>query len=484
MKTVILFWKSSSGFSNLDLAKYSRRLKKGAAMKKDTVYSLSIQKEIQQRRLCLESEIDTCFHDLGIKTLLHRAGICKNKGFTPALLLFVLILLPMIKESLTALWSGKYFSGLLQARKDTYYRFLNCHFFNWRNLIALLVGRLVARLDNTSYMDKVLIADDTLIHKTGNTMELVSYHFDHTSKRSQLGYQMLQLGYHNGSDFYPVDVSFHTSKNRPNENLKVIDRRSTGWRRRTEAFEKKTDMLVSMIRRCWQTGINARFVLFDSWFAHDKIISQIVDTGYGVICRLKRSRMRYHYQDRQLTISQLWHSVARHELHHVRSWQIRAAKLEVTLPRSGDVSVIFIRWSKKQWHAFLCTETDMDIADILNYYSRRWAIEVYFRDCKQLLGLGKNQSETFDALIAWTSIVMIRYLLLVYILAKRQLRGPLGPLFQDLAYEHLQLAFIKTFCDRLRKIVMLSSQLFSTDSDLDTFFYLIDILENPYIDLA
>jgi IS4 transposase len=143
-----------------------------------------------------------------------------------------------------------------------------------------------------------------------------------------------------------------------------------------------------------------------------------------------------------------------------------------------------VRWSQKQWHAFLCTETDIEIAEILDYYTRRWAIEVYFRDCKQLLGLGKNQSETFDALVAWVSIVMIRYLLLVHILAKRQLRGPNGPLFKELAYEHLQIAFIKTFCDRLRKIVMLSSQLFSSDADLDMFFYLMDIFENTSIDLS
>jgi hypothetical protein len=109
---------------------------------------------------------------------------------------------------------------------------------------------------------------------------------------------------------------------------------------------------------------------------------------------------------------------------------------------------------------------------------------VYFRDCKQLLGLGKSQSETFDALVAWTSIVMIRYLLLVHILGKRQIRGPMGPLFKDLVFEHLQIAFIKTFCECLRKIVMLSSQLFSSETDLDTFFYLMDILENTYIDLA
>ncbi len=123
----------------------------------------------------------------------------------------------------------------------------------------------------------------------------------------------------------------------------------------------------------------------------------------------------------------------------------------------------------------------MEIPEILDYYSRRWAIEVYFRDCKQLLGLEKCQGQTLDALVAWTSIVMIRYLILVHILAKRQIRGPLEPLFKDLAYEHLQIAFIKSSCDRLKNIVMLSSQLFSSDTDIDHFFYLLNILENTPI---
>jgi len=452
-------------------------------MKKDISFSLSIQKEIQQNRLCLESEVKRSFEELGIRTLLHRAGISKEKGFAPGALLFVMILLPMIKESLTALWSGKYFANILEARKDTYYRFLNCQYFNWRRLVTLIVSRVVARNDTALYSEKVLIADDSLLHKTGREMELVSYHFDHTSKRSQLGYQMLQLGYHNGVDFCPVDICYHTSRNRPNERMREIDRRSSGWKRRMETFEKKTDMLIRMLSRCWESGIDARFVLFDSWFAYDVVISKILNIGYGVICRMKRSRAHYLYQGKQFTLSQLWHDVARHELHRVSSWQIRASKLIVSLPHSKDVSIVFVRWSKKQWHAFLCTETDIEISEVLDYYSRRWAIEVYFRDCKQLLGLGKNQSESFDALIAWTSIVMIRYLILVHILAKRQIRGPMGPLFKELAYEHLQLAFIKIFCDRLRNIVLLSSQLFSSDHDLDIFFYVIDIIENSSVDL-
>ena len=120
----------------------------------------------------------------------------------------------MIKQSLSALWSGKFFENLIEAQKDTYYRFLNHPCFNWRKLVILLACREIARTDHVPLKEKVLIADDSLLDKTGKNMELVSYHHDHTTNQSQLGYQMLQVGYHDGTRFYPVDVGFHTSQKR------------------------------------------------------------------------------------------------------------------------------------------------------------------------------------------------------------------------------------------------------------------------------
>ncbi len=452
-------------------------------MKKNISFSLSVQREIERRHLNMESEINKSMNELGIRTLLHQSGIHKEKGVPPVTLLFALIILPVIKQSITALWSGSFFENLIEAHKDTYYRFLNHPCFNWRKLVSLLACREIARTDRTPLNEKTIIADDSLLGKTGEKMELVSYHHDHTTNRSKLGYQMLQVGYHNGTRFYPLDVGFHTSKNRPNDKLREMDKRTNGWKRRLESFEKKTDLLVQMLQRCWQNGISARFVLFDSWYAWDKVISQILQIGYGVICRLKANKTRYTYKGQSKTLPQLWHDVARHELRWVGSWQIKAAILRVELPLAREVSIVFVRWSKKNWHAFLCTEVDIEIAEILNYYSRRWAIECYFRDCKQLLGLGKNQSETFDAVVAWASIVMIRYLILIYILAKRQLTGPIGPLFQELARDHLQLALIQSFWIRIRQILMVSSQLFSSSSDQEEFFYLLDLLEHSLLDL-
>jgi hypothetical protein len=447
-------------------------------LKNYTPSSLSIQKEIIKHQLNLDSEIDKSINELGVKTLLQKSGITKRKGFPTLQLLFALILLPFFKISIASLWAGRIVEHIFSANKDAYYRFLNRECFNWRKFIMLLASRLTTRLDHRPLKDKVLIADDTILAKTGKNMELVSYHYDHTKKMPQLGYQMLQLGYHNGDYFYPLDIAFHSSKNRTNTEIRDLDHRTCGWKRRAEACQKKTDILVAMIRRAWQAGIEAQFILFDSWFAHDKIIFQIKLIGYDVITRLKRNQTRYGYGDQTFTLAKLWHDIARHQLHWVKSWQVQAAFLDVHLPKSGKVRIVFVRASKKQWHAFLSTDVSMELPDILKYYSRRWAIEVYFRDCKQMLYLGQGQSETFDAVIALASIVMLRYLLLVYILAKRHLSGPLGPLFRDIVHEHLQIAMAEVLWNRIKEIFLLSSQLFWEAFESENFFQLIDLIEN------
>lgn len=447
-------------------------------MHKNTPLSPSIQREIEKHRLNMESDIDKSMVKLGFRTLLSQAGICKEKGIAPVSILFVLVLLPFLKESVRSLWTKEYCSHFLNAQKDTIYRFLNHCGFNWRRFITLLLNRVLAATDSSRLNDRVLIVDDSVLPKTGKEMELVSYHYDHKTNRSQLGYQMLQLGYHNKSHFYPVDAAFHTSKNRTNDTLRSLDKRCSAWKRRAETFRKKTDVLIEMLQRCYSNGIDARFVLFDSWFANDGLLAKIVEIGYGVICRLKATKTRYTYQDKTWTLKQLWHEVARHNLQAVPGWNIKAAVLNVNLPLSGTVRLVFVRWSKKQWHAFLCTETDLVPEEILNYYARRWAIEVYFRDAKQLLALGQGQSECFDAVIAWASIVMIRYILLVYILARRQrAAGSVGPLFQQLAQQHLESAVMPVLMDRIREIFMVSSQLFQDNLETESFLYVLDLIE-------
>ena len=49
---------------------------------------------------------------------------------------------------------------------------------------------------------------------------------------------------------------------------------------------------------------------------------------------------------------------------------------------------------------------------MIEIYQIRWTIEVFFKESKQLLGLGKCQSNDFDAQIADLTITMIQHIIL------------------------------------------------------------------------
>lgn len=57
-------------------------------MKKNIAFSLFIQREIEKHPFNVESEVNKSMNELGIRTLLHRSGIEKEKGFPTITLLF------------------------------------------------------------------------------------------------------------------------------------------------------------------------------------------------------------------------------------------------------------------------------------------------------------------------------------------------------------------------------------------------------------
>jgi hypothetical protein len=70
------------------------------------------------------------------------------------------------------------------------------------------------------------------------------------------------------------------------------------------------------------------------------------------------------------------------------------------------------RGTNGAWHTVLSTETSLTFTKAMKVYNTRWTIEVFFKEAKQLLGLGKYQSTNFDVQIAQTTITMIQYLIL------------------------------------------------------------------------
>jgi len=446
-------------------------------MKNKQNCSLSIQSQINNRKLSLDCEIRNSMKSLGFKSMLNQANIKKSKGVFTIHLIYLILLIPFLKKSLSFYWSKNCYINQTNARKDTFYRLLNKETFNWRNLVHMLASKIIDRCGDVPHRQKTLIADDTIAPKTGKNMEMVSYHFDHAKRRNILGYQFLQLGFHNGINFFPISVSPHTSTKRPNNRLRNIDKRTIGWRNRKESLRKKTETLIEMVAKAWNNGYDASFVMFDSWFAHDSIISKILDIGYGVICRLKRGKAKYKYNGEFYTLKQLWSKFAKKQTVWLPDLGLKAVCLNVCLKNSGIVRILFVSNGKKQWSAFLSTDLELNSSEILNYYSRRWSIEVFFKDAKQMLLLGKEQSSTFEAVVASYHLVMIRYLLLVNILNRLTFTGPIGPLFREIAENQIMQSVSEQLWSGIKELIIKSSDVILQNINPKSLLLLIDIIE-------
>ena len=81
------------------------------------------------------------------------------------------------------------------------------------------------------------------------------------------------------------------------------------------------------------------------------------------------------------------------------------------------------------WHTLLTTDLSLSFEQAYEIYARRWNIEVFFKECKQHLNLGRCQSYTFNAQVAATTISMMQYNLLATV-KRFECYETLGGLFQ------------------------------------------------------
>ena len=61
-------------------------------------------------------------------------------------------------------------------------------------------------------------------------------------------------------------------------------------------------------------------------------------------------------------------------------------------------------------HAFLCTDTELDTQTILEYYSKHWPIEIFFRQTKNNLGLNTYRVRSSKSIDRILLLIALTYL--------------------------------------------------------------------------
>jgi len=419
--------------------------------------------ELQKYFSSNEKIIQTLYSELSSLIFLNRIFRSIDKNNTQYLnyqRFIMLILYPFFEVKDVSHFVQSSLYQMFDCGKDVFYRFLNIEKTDWRKITYKVNFQLISKVKEHSYNTdnetiRCLIADDTDLPKRGRKFELLSRIYSHVSHTYNYGFKGLFLGYQDGKSFFALDFSLHGEKGKDAdkpygltkkqqkkrfENTKRSEN-SCSQNRVNEYFKTKTEMLIEMIRTAISNGIRFDYLLTDSWFTNFELIRFIATRRIKChfLGMVKNLKTKYLFNFRELTFSEIL-SVLKHSKKSKYDKKLHCWFYEAEVELKGlKIKLFFCRTTKRgKWHGLLTTNTELTFNKAFEIYATRWTIEVFFKECKQYLRLGKCESRHFEAQIAATTICILQYNLLSAV-KRFEAYETLGALFRGTKAELLEI---------------------------------------------
>jgi len=355
---------------------------------------------------------------------------CKSRGVDSVKIFQVLFVFRFLDfENINQIFRSKS-DKIVDFEKDTIYDFMKNPKIDWRkilhlfrNLVFKIIKEKSVSIENENNSPTCFILDDTQLDKSGKNIEFIGKVYDHCSGLYSLGIKVLTLGFWDGKSFSPVDFSVHNEPGKTGKRgLKVDDLKgqfskqrepnSSGFKRASEIGKDKIQSSIDLVAMAVKKGMRAKYVLADSWFVCEKFITQILALGVGlnVIGLMKSNRTITHNAKtcKASTVPQVF----RKRIQCSKKFKCHYIRLQVEY-KGLKMNMFWVRMKgQSTWKVLVSTDLTLPFVKVMEYYQIRWSIEVFFRDCKQNLGLNKCQSTDFDAHIAHITIVYMNYMVL------------------------------------------------------------------------
>lgn len=242
-------------------------------------------------------------------------------------------------------------------------RLLQHKTLDWQTLLSSIIASITGRL-STGY----LIIDDTVIDKTfARAIEGIAWVYSSKENRSILGLSVVVLCWSNGTVTVPLGLRI--------------------WRK--DNGKSKVDLAVELLHQVKKLPrFTPQYVVFDSWYAADRLLETIERFRWTWVTQLKRNRKLNDVQVAVLHRHPYWMEIGILSNHH-RVLVVRHGKRFLT---TNDIS-----WSKKQ---------------LLDTYTTRWSIETMFRVLHDQLGIEDCQAISFRAQTAHLHLCFMAYIAL------------------------------------------------------------------------
>ena len=322
-------------------------------------------------------------------------------------------------------------------------RFMSSPQNNWLRFVTRIAKRVIdSFIPLTSDTRRLaFVIDDTPFHRPySKRVELLTNCYDHSEGKYYWGFRLMTLGWSDGNSFVPVNSCLLTSQDTANIRMSAgnVDKRTNGYKARQMAQEGGFNTSLNLLDKAIMEGIEAGYVLFDSWFSLPCMIKNIRERNLHVVAMVKdTNKVYYCHKGRSLSTRQLY------KLYPKRRGRSRYL-LSSTITLADDngwecqARLVFVRDrnNRKKYRVLLSTDMTLTEDEIIQLYARRWSIEEFFKVSKGLLRLENEcTSRNFDTIRGYIAIVFVRAMFLSVISRMERDDRTAGILFYSLCEE-------------------------------------------------
>jgi len=287
-----------------------------------------------------------------------------------------------------------------------------------------------------------VIIDDSLLEKSGTSMELVSKHFCHVSHGMQNGLSIVTAHYADNVKRYNLMKDFYLRKT-------YLEARGE-----LDQFKTKIEISMEIIKTLVESfpeivEKKLKF-LFDTWFLSNTMVALLKKHGLQYVSRAKCNRI---ISGLGMSLNEYASSVLK-ESDFKKVTIERNGKLEnafvyaAILPISnlGDVKISFVKNEFDGPVKVFIVSNDLKLSgsELVRIYKERWAIETDYKDSKQYLGLADFHLRKKKGITRYLTLCFLISTYLTYIRLLGVLNHCFGSEFdfstkgkQVRAYQHL-----------------------------------------------
>jgi len=290
-------------------------------------------------------------------------------------------------------------SNMLDGRhQSSLNRFLTRHKWDARQLNAIRLQQNISHRDGG-----VLIVDDTIIEKSGEHMDGVGFLFDHCKGKSVRCHDIVSTFYQHDEQQVPLYFTPYVKEE--------FAMQQNIW------FKTKIQIALDLFRKSLMK-VHPEVVVFDAWYMSKEVVDFLSSRSLTWVSSAKSNRL--------IQMDDIWISVSAYAKTLSKQVFKRINKLvgeqrfkwicetTVVMKNIGLVKLVILRQRRnsKTCTFLVSNNTGLDGLKILEYYKKRWSIEVFYRDCKQHLGMGEYQVRGLDAVVIHLHLVFLAYTLL------------------------------------------------------------------------